>query len=114
MARLTLKGKKARCNLPLSFVMKNIKVSYEVSIYLSNGNRIVLDGFFSTIDEAKEMWEVTRKQLEEMGYIRIGDSKIYYIPTVSITYVAIKHSTVNPVKGPSDEEALKILEDEVL
>lgn len=85
-----------------------IKYGYTVTIVLVNGHKIELDGFFSDIEEAKEAWELTKKQLEETGFIQVSSKYIYYLNPQTISYVRVGLSTSG---GPSDEEVREILKE---
>ena len=76
-----------------------IKASYTVYIILKNGHRIMLDGFFSSLEDAQEMWELTKKKWEDKGYIKISDKFIYYIEPKNVMYIKIGLTDVNKVAG---------------
>jgi len=88
-----------------------IKCGYTATIVLVNGHKIHLDGFFKNADEAKEMWEATKHQLEQDGHFTLASGVTFYINPTTISYVRIGLSTIG---GPTDNEIKKILKEEDL
>ncbi|MFH1407432.1 MAG: hypothetical protein ABIG91_00105 [Patescibacteria group bacterium] len=76
-----------------------MKTSYTVSIILKNGHRIMLDGFFPSLEEAQEIWELTKKEWGSRGYIKVSDKFIYYVEPKNVMYVRIGLTDVNKVVG---------------
>lgn len=84
------------------------KACYTATIVLVNGHKIMLDGFFDSLEEAQELWELTRKELDENGYIKVASGYIYYFNSNSINYVRIGLTTMDDTP---DDKALKMIED---
>ena len=76
--------------------------SYTVKIVLKSGQKIEIDGFFKNLEDAQEMWKLTRKYLEEKGYIKISDKYVYYFNPETIAYVNIGLTQINQEKTNFD------------
>ncbi|MFH1565664.1 MAG: hypothetical protein ABIB98_00480 [bacterium] len=71
-----------------------MKICYTVRIVLKDKSIIEIDGYFDSLDSAREMWELTRKLWLERGYIKVSDKFIYYLEPIEISYVRIAESKV--------------------